>query len=508
MRSATQWYLGVNDNDLSLQLARDAFQTAVDTFNCNITNDPRKKDIASKATTLEDLEQIVQAARSKYEDKIKDRRVQKWLNRVSLRIRYYGNILDVLVQHHPQYVSLAWGAFKFLFMVVENNAKLLATLSKALSQIADSLPRVELSAVLYPTDRMKEAVVKLYVHVINFLTRAKAWYEETRFRRIINSLARPAELRYDDIVEDIEKCTAEIDHLSTAGARAEQRDMHLQLRELNQAQLKIEILVTEIRKLCIETQALNSSAFLNTNSRLTDLQLNGIMDSLTKARKQDPLQLLNRCQYYQMKSQGRTGRRTDPIAVVSRHPKFKAWQSEQGSALIMVKGDYNTGDFVKALSTSAVRALRQHQLPVVWILKPPLRTSDQGISTVELIQDLAHQVLRLNLSLHTEKSLSLSCAKFQTAETPTQWFDLLASVIESLAVLYVVINIEATDIRLIHSNDGFSWLSSFFSLIKKLRERQAKTTLKVLLLSHGSATRQEGENMFRFSDSVLSARNL
>lgn len=30
---------------------------------------------------------------------------------------HYSNVLDVLVQHHPEYVSLAWGALKFVFVV-------------------------------------------------------------------------------------------------------------------------------------------------------------------------------------------------------------------------------------------------------------------------------------------------------------------------------------------------------------------------------------------------------
>ena len=30
---------------------------------------------------------------------------------------YYGNIFDVFAQHHPEYVALAWGAMKFLFVV-------------------------------------------------------------------------------------------------------------------------------------------------------------------------------------------------------------------------------------------------------------------------------------------------------------------------------------------------------------------------------------------------------
>jgi hypothetical protein len=36
------------------------------------------------------------------------------MEQVSERVHYYGNIMDVLVQHHPEYVSLAWGTMKLL----------------------------------------------------------------------------------------------------------------------------------------------------------------------------------------------------------------------------------------------------------------------------------------------------------------------------------------------------------------------------------------------------------
>jgi len=44
-------------------------------------------------------------------------KARRWLNTLADRVVYYGNILDVLVQHHPEYVSLAWGTFKILFVV-------------------------------------------------------------------------------------------------------------------------------------------------------------------------------------------------------------------------------------------------------------------------------------------------------------------------------------------------------------------------------------------------------
>jgi hypothetical protein len=44
----------------------------------------------------------------------------KWLQIFAGKVVYYGTVLDVLVQQYPQYVSLAWGAMKFLFMVCGN----------------------------------------------------------------------------------------------------------------------------------------------------------------------------------------------------------------------------------------------------------------------------------------------------------------------------------------------------------------------------------------------------
>ena len=72
-------------------------------------------------TFIETLNQ----AREKYEDKASSgkayAKAKVWLTSLSARVVYYGNILDVLVQHHSEYVSLAWGTFKFLFVVSINS---------------------------------------------------------------------------------------------------------------------------------------------------------------------------------------------------------------------------------------------------------------------------------------------------------------------------------------------------------------------------------------------------
>ena len=69
------------------------------------------------SSTIFDVEAAVLSAKLKYEQKSPKSRARKWLASASSRLMYWSVIMDTLAQHHPEYVSLAWGAMKFLFIV-------------------------------------------------------------------------------------------------------------------------------------------------------------------------------------------------------------------------------------------------------------------------------------------------------------------------------------------------------------------------------------------------------
>ena len=73
--------------------------------------------------TIADVQEEVTKAQKRYSLRSKDSKVRKWLSRFSAGVLYYGRILDVLVQHHPEYVSLAWGTTKLLFVVSSKFAR-------------------------------------------------------------------------------------------------------------------------------------------------------------------------------------------------------------------------------------------------------------------------------------------------------------------------------------------------------------------------------------------------
>ena len=100
-----------------LEPAEEAYLEAVNIYRSRISRDARKIGLVEQASCLEDIQRTVINAKSRYELTHQNKKVGKWLSRLSSRVNFYGNIMDVLVQHHPEYVALAWGGMKCLFVV-------------------------------------------------------------------------------------------------------------------------------------------------------------------------------------------------------------------------------------------------------------------------------------------------------------------------------------------------------------------------------------------------------
>lgn len=96
-----------------------AFNEARGLFENKGTSDSRKKRRLEtlSATSLEDILVVVENARLHYHKDQSGSKMRRYMEQISERIDYYGNIMDVFVQHHPEYVSLAWGTMKLLFGV-------------------------------------------------------------------------------------------------------------------------------------------------------------------------------------------------------------------------------------------------------------------------------------------------------------------------------------------------------------------------------------------------------
>lgn len=102
-----------------LEAAQIAFDDGVKAFQ-DMTKDSGKKILADDilvSYTMQDVLDVVQKAKIHYNRHRSQSRVREYLSAFSHRVMHYGSVLDVLVQHHPEYTSLAWGAMKIVFGV-------------------------------------------------------------------------------------------------------------------------------------------------------------------------------------------------------------------------------------------------------------------------------------------------------------------------------------------------------------------------------------------------------
>jgi hypothetical protein len=82
------------------------------------TKDDQKRNLVNDHNSIDDIRSVVSQAKDVYSSKSREKgKAWRWLAAFSNRLLYYSPVMDTIAQHHPEYVSLAWGAVKFLFVV-------------------------------------------------------------------------------------------------------------------------------------------------------------------------------------------------------------------------------------------------------------------------------------------------------------------------------------------------------------------------------------------------------
>ncbi|KAI4134158.1 MAG: hypothetical protein LQ347_001756 [Umbilicaria vellea] len=492
------------------------FNEAFTVFKSELSKDPTKWQwiVNSKAGSLPEVLASITAAQKQYEARKGNSSARKYLSDLSEKIHYYGNIMDVLVQHHPEYTSLAWGAMKVLFVGVVNHEKLLSRLSQGLCQVADALPRLELTARLYPTERVKRALVAMYAHILKFLVRSLRWYQETRLSRAIHSITRPAELRYDDLLEKISYLSRNVTDLALTSSQAEQRDMHIQQQQFISKQLashtdlqselqrhgsehqamqtKIDGLSTLVLKLSesfATNQTLNSSAQITLRQSLSETQLSQFLSFISNTSLLDPTTSFQSSLFMRNRRRLRPSSSRGPPFWLT--PKIQQWNRSTASSLIMIKGTRKLRFHIKDFCTDSICALRQHTTPTIWALQSVQNgdsiTMQAPVSTADLLKSLISQAIRLNPSLHTDASLSPRLNAYLDVSTEAEWFSLLSSVLQDLPLVYILIDVETVHAELEDSHREFSWPMAFLAAFSGMAERGIKTVVKVILVSYGSS---------------------
>jgi hypothetical protein len=167
-------------------------------------------------------------------------------------------------------------------------------------------------------------------------------------------------------------------------------------------------------------------------------------------------------------------------SIFRNSKQLQTWGSDPHSSMVLVNGSFQTRHIARDFTVDIIDLLVEEKIPVVWALKPKSDQSQEYTST-DVLKQLVSQVLKQNHTLLNERSASLNAAKFQSARTEQDWFNLLGSALVGLPQICIIVDLEALGRR---GDDQPSWAYAFNVLFKELRSRQIPTIVKVAFMMY------------------------
>ncbi|KAK1722465.1 uncharacterized protein BDZ83DRAFT_420047 [Colletotrichum acutatum] len=517
----SSWYQGEKQDNGCI--AEEAFRAVQKYFQQSRILTCEEKTLVTGSQSMEDAQSLVTATLEKYKATKASSKVRGWLERTSEIICHYGTILDVFVQHHPEYVSLVWGAIKLIFGSVVNHAETLKIVAKSTCEVGMRLSRVKIVSTLYPTANMRVAVENLYSCILEFLLIAHSWCKESKLRHFVHSFTRPHKLQYDDLLQRISVASDNITELTAVGSQTELRVMHTahsgklngilsamedaekshqqqldgltQLvsglkvsNERNEKKLDLIVSLLEASGLTmndlitkVETfQSIQTSAQLDTNLRKSDLHLSHVLSTFS-ATFEDP----EKCYKHHLMCRNRrvSGRGTNTSTnQFWLSPRLTKWSSSHHSSLIIINGPFNVRSAMVDFGIDVIQTLESAGVPTLWALPSLDKSKHASMSTAaDLIKYLTYQALRLSGSLKTEKELSSRYSQFHTTLKPKDWLKLFGQAVRSLGTnTYIIVDL-ATVLSSLDQADGFNLIDELCIMLDDASIEGLKVKIVLLL---------------------------
>ncbi|KAI0385719.1 hypothetical protein F5Y04DRAFT_276243 [Hypomontagnella monticulosa] len=469
--------------------AKEAYDSAIKSLQNELTVE--EATWLRSQNSLIDVKGSVDEALKEYQMRSKATKARDWLSKCSSRFMYYGAIFDTFSQHHPEYVSLAWGAMKFLFIAVLNHEELLVEISKTITRIADVLPRIELHSALYPIQRMQEAVSLVYAKIIEFFIEAIKWYKRGKLAQFITSITKPFSLGFKPIIEEVNKRSRLVEELANAASKAEIRDLHVTINGLERTVDQLKGMITALRQQQLQQfqqqqqqQVLYNQSLLAIHSQykhqFRENQIYRIRETIFPKGLPATDDSLNYC-----KSMRDRRRQKKPIQLPTLAlSTLKSWVMKPASSLLLAQGQgIKTSSLDFAVDFLDIILERGYH--VLWALPSTTEEHNSIPSMTTVLQSLISQALTLNPGIVTEGSNPVTTEHFKSATSIHRWLVLFERCISSFPRLFLVIDINLMELAVgdMGNDQEFFTLRDFIEQLSDLVNNKFEKGLKIVIIS-------------------------
>ncbi|KAH6855842.1 hypothetical protein B0I37DRAFT_365964 [Chaetomium sp. MPI-CAGE-AT-0009] len=103
----------------------------------------------------------------------------------------YAQILDVMVGQAPEYVALAYGAIRIILVIQVNYEEMKQNVEEWMERIKSKFDLVDHLTTYFPSQRLVDAMTRMYDAFNRFLAKALKFYTRSRLRLALGSLKKP-----------------------------------------------------------------------------------------------------------------------------------------------------------------------------------------------------------------------------------------------------------------------------------------------------------------------------
>jgi hypothetical protein len=430
--------------------------------------------------------------------------VLHFARKISSWIMLYGQVLDVLSQHHPEYLALAWGSVKFILMVrispalidrhssdsgkgVLSHETITTQICQALQDISDVLPRMELHLKLYPTERMQENMARLYAHMLLFLRQAVKWFSHNSARRVLSAVFQPFELKHKGLIDGIRTCAGAIDQEASASSKAEIRGSHIEVRRNGQRiadldqkidanhkghEARLDLIDTKLDDIRVKIKEVThrvtdvQGTVRDTRARVVDLQLNEVMSTLKP--KTLPEEAFRKQRALVRRGTPWVDDNQETLEMIQ---KIGVWICKPETPLLVLQAGPRAQASARELAIELLDVLEPINQALVWHLSDTPGPEDGGPSRADILRSLIFQVLRAGQAQAGPAFESMDAAMFQALHSEAEWLQLLCLVLRQLPRCFM----------LVEADEGAGEMLSVLEDVVS-QTRDAKLILKIMIL--------------------------
>ena len=348
-----------------------------------------------------------------------------------------------------------------------NHQEMIKKLAKGLSQIADILPRANLTLVLYPTIAMQNVLAHLYANIIQFLYQAIYWYRQGKLKHSVSSIFRPWALSYHEQLEAIKDHSIRLDKLSDMATKAELRDTHVEVLDTRKlcadTKSELQIMRKENQKLAdlmkigmghldtammcmflrdVREKITNRCPIIAMHSELRfdfqgqmdmlcSIQLNQILSMSFLEKLPTSGESLEYCQSIRRRSQHRMRLQLPDVSRLS------TWASEPTNSLLVLQGTSSTVS--KAFMVDLIDLVRDAKMPIIWALRYA-NYWDSPTTSIDILRMLVLQALQINPQAMARGPHPVTMAGMREAATEKDWLEILARALQGVPRIFIALD--------------------------------------------------------------------